>query len=185
MKILEYENGISMETIFMQAVMTAFFDKVTKKNSTYDKNVLKSEWENVNKNLLGKVLGNINHQELPNLPKKHIYMTCKYLYTKGDKAGKECGKTIKNPNQERCFLHNPEKLMKIKEDLKTKKENNNKKTINQTVVTDNQIVSPQKPKKIYTQTIEHSSDNYENKDIIQDDDNLYNENFSDNNDDIF
>lgn len=144
-----------METVFMEAVMNAFYDKVTKKEPTYDRNVLKNTWEQVNAKLVNNVL---ESNELPDLPKKQLYNTCTYEYEKGDKAGKCCGKTVKNIGQERCFLHNVEKMEKRKADAKKKLDEKKTKAIeaevekklaeklvnlkiNQTNVADNDIVS--------------------------------------------
>ena len=153
-----------MDTVFMEAVMNAFYDKVVKKEPSYDKNVLKNTWQDVNTKLINVVLGNV--KELPELPKKHSYNTCTYPYEKGDKAGKLCGKMVKNDGQDRCYLHNAEKMEKKKAEAKKKleekkakaideevekklaekmaklgiKESGGTKTANQTVVADNEIV---------------------------------------------
>lgn len=144
-----------METVFMEAVMNAFYDKVTKKEPTYDRDILKNTWKQVNAKLVNNVL---ESNELPDLPKKQLYNTCTYEYEKGDKAGKCCGKTVKNIGQERCFLHNVEKMEKRKADAKKKLDEKKAKAveaevekklaeklvnlkINQTNVADNDIVS--------------------------------------------
>lgn len=161
-----------METVFMEAVMNAFYDKVTKKEPSYDKNVLKETWKQVNAKLVKNVL---ETNELPDLPKKHSYNTCTYEYEKGDKAGKCCGKTVKNIGQDRCFLHNVEKMEKRKAEAKKKLDEKKAKAIeqevekklaeklanlkiNQTNVTDNDIVSNVKEEKLSSEEIEDSDD---------------------------
>jgi len=131
-----------MDTVFMQAVINTWMDKVIKKEESYDKDVLLRVWDDVNKSLIHSVLSN---QDLPELPKKSVYNTCTYPYVKGAKAGTPCGKVVKNLGQERCYLHNPEKLEKKKEAAKKNAEAK-KKTANQTVVADNQIVKDDEPK---------------------------------------
>ena len=166
-----------METVFMEAVMNAFYDKVTKKEPSYDKNVLKSTWEQVNTKLVKNVL---ETNELPDLPKKQTYNTCTYPYEKGDKAGKYCGKTVKNIGQDRCFLHNVEKMEKRKAEAKKKLDAKKAKAIeaevekklaeklanlkiNQTNVADNDIVSNVKEEKLSSEEIEDSDDDEENQ----------------------
>lgn len=151
-----------METVFMEAVMNAFYDKVTKKEPNYKKEILKSTWEQVNARLVKNVLGQVT--ELPELPKKHTYNTCSYMYEKGDKAGKCCGKVVKNMGQERCFLHNAEKMEKRKAEAKKKLDEKKikiqeklcKLTINQTVVADNDIVSNVEMENLSNEEIENS-----------------------------
>jgi hypothetical protein len=164
-----------METVFMEAVMNAFYDKVTKKEPSYDKNILKSTWEQVNANLVKNVL---ESNKLPDLPKKQFYNTCTYEYEKGDKAGKCCGKTVKNIGQDRCFLHNEEKMEKRKAEAKKKLEEKKAKAIeqevekklaeklaklkiNQTNVDDNDIVSNVEPEKLSSEEIEDSDEEAE------------------------
>lgn len=161
-----------METVFMEAVMNAFYDKVSKKEPTYDRNVLKNTWEQVNAKLVNNVL---ESNELPDLPKKQLYNTCTYEYEKGDKAGKCCGKTVKNIGQERCFLHNVEKMEKRKADAKKKLDEKKAKAveaevekklaeklvnlkINQTNVADNDIVSNVKEEKLSSEEIQDSDE---------------------------
>lgn len=175
-----------MDTIFMESVMNAFYDKVTKKEPLYDKNVLKSTWEQVNANLVKNVL---ETNKLPDLPKKQAYNTCTYEYEKGDKAGKCCGKTVKNIGQDRCFLHNAEKMEKRKAEAKKKLEEKKAKAIekevekklaeklaklkiNQTNVDDNDIVSNVEPEKLSSEDIEDSDEEEEavNEDIEDEDD---------------
>lgn len=129
-----------MDSVFMQKVLNTWMDKVIKKEPTYDKAVLQREWENVNKSLI-IILSN----QMLELPKKNVYLTCTYEYIKGTKAGTACGKVVKNHGQERCYLHNPEKLEKKKIAAKKTVEAK-KKTANQTVVEDNQIVTGDEPK---------------------------------------
>jgi len=161
-----------METVFMNAFMTAFYNKVTKREPSYDKKILKNTWEQVNANLVKSVL---EKNELPDLPKKQSYNTCTYLYEKGDKGGKPCGKTVKNIGQDRCFLHNVEKMEKRKAEAKKKLDAKKAKAIevevekklaeklanlkiNQTNVADNDIVSNVKEEKLSSEEIEDSDD---------------------------
>lgn len=120
--------------VFSQNVLNMYFDKLVEKES-YDKDVLKKVWEQVNKRLNES----IQLDTLPSLPAKKLYETCQYECKKGDKAGTKCGRIIKNPNQNHCYLHNPDKLAQKAQ--KAKQAKHAKKTANQTNVEDNEIVS--------------------------------------------
>lgn len=143
-----------MEAVFTETVMNAFWKKAANKLG-YDKNILQSTWEDMNKTLVKEIMDPANLHEMP---KKNAYITCTYRYEKGDKSGKCCGKMVKNIGQERCYLHNEEKMEKRKAEAKKKLEERKAKvieaevekklqekltnmTINQTVVKDNDIVS--------------------------------------------
>lgn len=156
----------------MEAVMNVYYDKVVKRAPSYDREVLKTTWEKVNANLIKKVLSG---DELPDLPKKNSYITCTYPYEKGDKSGKCCGKVVKNIGQERCYLHNAEKMEKRKAEAKKKldakkakaideevekklKEKLAKMVINQTVVEDNDIVTNVQEEKLSSEEIEDSDE---------------------------
>ncbi len=175
----------NMDTIFMEAVMNVYYDKVVKKEPSYDREVLKSTWEKINANLVKNVLANVN--ELPDLPKKNSYITCTYPYEKGDKAGKYCGKVVKNIGQERCYLHNAEKMEKRKAEAKKKLDAKKAKaineevekklaeklaklTINQTVVEDNDIVSGVAEEKLSSEEIEDSDNEDEEEEEVDDKD---------------
>jgi hypothetical protein len=183
MKSVYQVKQLNMDTIFMEAVMNVYYDKVVKRAPTYDREVLKSTWEKVNANLVKNVLANVN--ELPDLPKKNSYITCTYAYEKGDKSGKCCGKVVKNIGQDRCYLHNAEKMEKRKAEAKKKLDEKKAKaineevekklaeklaklTINQTVVEDNDIVSNVEKEKLSSEEIE-DSDNEEDEEEEVDD----------------
>jgi hypothetical protein len=154
-----------MDSVFMQTVLNTWMDKVINKEPSYDKEVLQREWEHVNKSLI-TLLSN----QLPELPKKNVYVTCTYEYIKGAKAGTACGKVVKNPGQERCYLHNPEKLEKKKVAAKKTVEAK-KKTANQTVVADNQIVTGDEPKLSEEFITDSDDDTKTNDDKTRDEDN--------------
>lgn len=121
--------------VFSQNVLNMYFDKLVEKES-YDKDVLKSVWDEVNKRLNES----IKLDTLPTLPVKKMYETCQYECKKGDKAGTKCGRIIKNLNQtQHCYLHNPEKLAQKAQKAQQTKQL--KKKANQTNPDDNDIVN--------------------------------------------
>lgn len=120
--------------VFSQNVLNMYFDKLVDKES-YDKDVLKKVWDDVNKHLNES----IQLDTLPALPVKKLYETCQYECKKGDKAGTKCGRFIKNPNQIHCYLHNPEKL--VQKAQKAQENKQLKKKANQTNPEDNDIVN--------------------------------------------